>query len=1138
MVPGVKKMSESVKVKDAGKRRDALDPMRSFIVQAPAGSGKTELLTQRLLTLLSKAVRPEEILAITFTRKAAGEMATRVMDSLERAASSGPPPESPNDKLTYDLARAVLARDEELGWDLLYNPSRLRVQTMDSFSNSIVRRLPLLSSLGSDLSVTDKGAELYEEAARRTAALVEEDGPDGEALRSVLSHLDNSMEGLVTRLVQMLGKRDQWMRHVDPAAGGVSEGELRQLLEGSIRNSIESVLEEAREEAAAALPAGKADEFTALASYAGANMAVTDPASPIAALDGVVSISEASADSLALWQGVRALLLKSDNEWRSPTTRGVTSKIGFPTDKKKAGAAQMKQAFMEVLEGLSSNEPLRKSLARIGTLPRPGYGEEDWEVLKSLLRLLMAADGKLREVFAEAGEVDFQAVTMAATRALGTEEDPTELLLALDMTLKHILVDEYQDTSRSQLELLRLLTSGWTAGDGRTLFVVGDPMQSIYHFREAEVGLFLDAAASGIGGVPLESLVLETNFRSTSGIVDWVNSKLAHAFAAEEDAFMGAITYAPAVSFKGRAGGPGKDEAVKVRLYQGRDDAAEAAEVIRAVKAVPAGETVAVLARSRSHLALIVDRLKEESIDFRSQELDPLTDRAVVHDLLSLTSALYHPMERVAWLAVLRAPWCGLALKDLRALTAAELRGSVLALLSDDARLRTLSKDGRRRAAFLREAVGKAMELRGRVEPRALVEGLWIELGGPGCYGGDNNGDALIDAEAFFRTLEGVSAAGDVETTVTLEERLTSLYASHTGSEGCRVDVMTIHKAKGLEFDHVIVPGLGKRSRPSEKKLLFWLEGRGRDLLLAPIERAGESSAVYDYIKGLYREKEALEKTRLLYVAVTRAKKGLYLFGHYEKDAAGDGAAANPLSLLSLIEDGLGDVQVSKGGVADAAATPAAPELKLKRLKEPWEVPEAEAPVEVEVASSPGVEDNEPVFDWAGEGVKHLGTVTHGYLCKVAEEGLAAWDSGRVDKERALMEVRLRGLGLAAAEAGRVAGECVSIVKKALTDDKARWILGEHTDGAQELALTGVVEGETRSVVIVRTFVDGEGTRWVVDYKVSLHKGSSVEKFLKSEKDRYRSQLERYEQVLRAGGETREIRKALYYPALKRWVEV
>src|SRR5437763_12493460 len=151
-------------------------------------------------------------------------------------------------------------------------------------------------------------------------------------------------------------------------------------------------------------------------------------------------------------------------------------------------------------------EPLRAALEMLLRQPEERYTDEQWQTLGAILELLPRAAAHLKLVFAERGETDFTEVAQGAVRALGTAEHPTDLLLAPDNQIRHLLVDEFQDTSYSQWELLERLTAGWTMdGDlrnsGRTLFLVGDPMQSIYRFREANVALFLRAWESALGPV-------------------------------------------------------------------------------------------------------------------------------------------------------------------------------------------------------------------------------------------------------------------------------------------------------------------------------------------------------------------------------------------------------------------------------------------------------------------------------------------------------------------------------------------------------------------------------------------------------------------------------------------------------------
>src|SRR5258708_4360257 len=166
---GLKRMSSPVFVHqlDDGPRQRALDPTRSFTVRAPAGSGKTELLIQRYLRLLAIVKKPEAIVAITFTRKAAGEMLDRILVALDDAKAE-PPVDKPHLEITRELARQVLQRDRELGWDLLEHPGRLRVQTIDSLCMSITGEMPWLARLGGMPRIEEEARRVYEEAAYQT----------------------------------------------------------------------------------------------------------------------------------------------------------------------------------------------------------------------------------------------------------------------------------------------------------------------------------------------------------------------------------------------------------------------------------------------------------------------------------------------------------------------------------------------------------------------------------------------------------------------------------------------------------------------------------------------------------------------------------------------------------------------------------------------------------------------------------------------------------------------------------------------------------------------------------------------------------------------------------------------------------
>ncbi len=160
---------------DAAARAEALDIRRSFIVEAPAGSGKTGLLIQRFLNLLTDeaVTSPEQVLAITFTLKATAEMRDRVISHLEAARRGpSPPTASSFDLETRELALAVLERDRQLDWSLLDHPQRLNIRTIDSVCTEIARALPVLSGSGGRLTPATDAAPLHREAARRTLLLL------------------------------------------------------------------------------------------------------------------------------------------------------------------------------------------------------------------------------------------------------------------------------------------------------------------------------------------------------------------------------------------------------------------------------------------------------------------------------------------------------------------------------------------------------------------------------------------------------------------------------------------------------------------------------------------------------------------------------------------------------------------------------------------------------------------------------------------------------------------------------------------------------------------------------------------------------------------------------------------------------
>ncbi|HET6593157.1 MAG TPA: UvrD-helicase domain-containing protein [Xanthomonadales bacterium] len=1107
---------------DHAQRQAALDPERSFIVQAPAGSGKTGLLTQRFLRLLATAENPEEIVAITFTRKAAAEMRGRILQAL--AAARQPRPAEPWELQTWQLAGAALRHAEAQGWKLLDNPQRLRVRTIDSLCQYLAGQMPLSSGFGEPPRVEENAGPLYRAAARSALAELESGSELGAALALLLGELDNNLDALHGLLADMLERRDQWLPIL-----------MRPNPRDAIEQALQAVVTAQLAAVRRAIAPELGEELARLARYASARL---DAGHVLAACGDLRSLPPATLDGLPAWTALADLLLTQKGSWRAQ----VDKRSGFPAGGGEAGSA--KQAMAGLLDALRHDDGLAAMLHELRLLPDPVYPDHEWAMIEAMFTVLRGSAAHLRLVFREQGRVDFSETALAAQEALGGDLEPSDLALRLDYRLRHLLVDEFQDTSQSQHELLKGLTTGWQPGDGRTLFLVGDPMQSIYRFRKAEVGLFLDAWEGELGQLPLEPLQLTVNFRSERGVVDWVNRQFPAVFPALPDKLNGAVPYAASEAFKPA----GAETAVSLHPFIERDDQGEAArmvDLIRAARERRPEETVAVLVRSKAHLDHLIQGLRAAGVSYQAVEIGALGQKPAVLDLMSLTLALLHTADNVSWLALLHGPLCGLTRSDLHALAGAdegETGLPVSAWLADEERLSRLSEDGSVRARACAGILQAALDERGRRALRDWVEGAWLALGGPACLADDA---AAEDVEVYLQLLAELGAGAAPLTPERIREGVERLFSLPDPRGDPGLQLMTIHKAKGLEFDTVILPGLGKSTQGDRRKLLYWQEVVGEDgdaqLLFGPVKAAqrGDEPRASAWIKRLQAEMDRLENGRLLYVAATRARRRLHLLGHAAVKKNGELTVSSG-SLLSQLWPAVEDTWQE---AAEACATIAAgcggappdgreseaarPALVRWRLPSGWSCPQAPDTVGVETEPGPEVV-GAVVYEWAGDTARAVGTVVHAWLQRLVQAPVARLAD--IPSFEAASRRMLSREGVPGAQLGQALQRVQAALAHSLSEERGRWILScEHEDSRCEVPLTALIDGQLRHLVIDRTFVDGDGVRWIIDYKTGVHLGGDLGRFLDEEQERYRAQLERYAEAFRQL-EQRDVRTALYYP--------
>ncbi len=879
-------------ISDAWQRERALDTATSFCVSAPAGSGKTELLIQRYLALLARVTQPEQVLAITFTRKAAAEMRDRVVAAL-RAAGAEAGGIGSHEQRTRDLARAALAHGENMGWQLLRDTARFNIRTIDGFCHALTRQMPVLSRFGGQASAVDDARELYADAVANLFRLLDEGHPVAADLEALLLHFGNDWPRLRGLLAALLGRREQWQDYVslrhDPAW---AEAVLRETLEHLVVDRLRCLRSEL---------APLAAELGALHDYAASQLGQPPPG----------GLPAARTEFLPAWRSLAGLLLTADGQWR----RQVDKRQGFPAG--KGAAADWKARMQALLGELAGKEALRRDLLDLEVLPVTDPEDGGWQLLLHLFHVLPVLAAQLLLVFQQRGQVDHTQIALYALQALGEDDTPTDLALRLDYRIEHLLVDEFQDTAINQYRLLQRLTRGWGEHNvqqperPRTFLLVGDGMQSIYGFRDANVGLFLRVRDEGFNGVVPEYLMLESNFRSRAGIVDWVNAVFRRAFPAADDIARGEVRFTSAVATRSGDSEPAVtvDIVADTPLVGAQREAALLAERIAAFLARAPDTSVAVLARSRGHLQPVLAALRGADIPYNAQDIDSLARHPVVADLFTLCRALGNAADRVAWMALLRAPWCGLGPGDLLQVAqfdAAAGRGSLAHSLQDPLLLAQLSTTGRERLVPVVGALEEACRRRDRRGLRAWLELLWEELGGPACAASETD---LHNAERFLQLLEQADSEGRGLDLPWLQQRLAGLYA-RSGDVSARVQVMTLHKAKGLEFDHVFLPGLAGRPRADERPALLWddytdAEGTRRFLLATDDHSERDSPGVYNTLLRIRRHKSRVENVRLLYVGATRAIRTLTLSAVLAPDPAGDSGVRAPAAdtLLAGIWD-------------------------------------------------------------------------------------------------------------------------------------------------------------------------------------------------------------------------------------------
>jgi len=666
-------------------------------------------------------------------------------------------------------------------------------------------------------------------------------------------------------------------------------------------------------------------------------------------------------------------------------------------------------------------------------------------------------------------------------------------------------------------------------------------MQSMYRFREAEVGYFIRTRQKGLNHIHLEPLTLSVNFRSIPGIIHWLNQHFQKILPIQEDIATGAVSYSASSANSNSSSHEINTQAVTLHSLINSSEQTQATRIVELIQKIKKEnsienkkETIAILVRSRAHLTSIILALKTENIPYKAIDIDRLNTRPVIQDLLALTRALLHPADRIAWLALLRAPGCGLTLHDLLLLTDNRSSITILEQLKNKLFLQKLSPDGQKRLARILPIVQLAVLDRYRYSLRTWLENTWLALGGPACT---EKLDDLEDAKAYFNLIEKLDKTGHFPDSHRLNHAIDLLYATPHQQADDTLQIMTIHNAKGLEFDTVILPHLERKSPNDDKQLLLWMErpraSAHSALIIAPVHAIGESNdSIYHYIKRQHAIKNDHETGRLLYVAATRAKKQLHLFFSLQEE---NDKIINPASnsLLDKLWRSITPAELSPKeiNINNTLLLPAKKNRSIRRLALDWVNPIKPATLHNAINYN-----NKKAFQLPNNTPKNMGIFIHQILQQISLYGSSWWTNHSLETKTIYSSQQLLQLGVLSNQLPEALKNVFTAIHNTLEDPRGQWLIQAHLESQTELELTAIIDTGIKALIIDKTFIDESGIRWIVDYKTAIFSGENKEIFLDEEQKKYSQQLTDYAAALRAI-DSRPIRLGLYFPMLPAWRE-
>ncbi|WP_338516197.1 UvrD-helicase domain-containing protein [Candidatus Legionella polyplacis] len=1036
-----------MKIKDQLYRIEATNTSHSYIVQAPAGSGKTELLIQRYLKLLSVTKKPEYILIITFTKKSANEIRNRIINIIQHIIENKNSIKNniydTYQKNTIDYAKKALKLNKNK--NILYQLHKLRILTIDALCLDLYKIFPKKNTQITQFYITDKPQHLYEKAVKNFFYKIAKHINLKNHLKLILQHVNNNQNKLFTLLINLLSNREQWIsfifkqQHINKTYYEKILSFIEKKEISNLKNSISTIYWK--------------KIFSFVIKIINSNKKILPKLQILKKWNHYTKINQHIAKSLSF------LLINSKNQLR----KKINHHVGFKKNNYDNKTYNfLKNENKNILNMLQTLPKFCKILIKIKNLPSIHYPKKQWQILQSLYILLPNLITHLHTIFYQNNTVDFSYISQEILLAFKNKNQLYDLSNYIKNNIHHLLIDEFQDTSIQQYKLFKKIIKNWRTNkktNKKTIFLVGDPMQSIYRFRQAEVGLFEKIKKEGIAHIKIKSLQLKYNFRSTINLTNWINKYCTNIFPTSNNNKYGAVKFSPSISTNYN-----KESNIYSKSYNNFTEESEAiANLIKQETKKNPKDKIAILIRSRSQLPQIINSLKKNNILFHGTEINPILNLPHIQDIWILTQVLLLPGNRLTWLALLRSQFCGLSISDIYHIANFSQKKSIYQTLLKIDNIPKISNEGKYRTKFIFKHIHNALNQRYQQPLVHWIINILKKLHIKHILTQEEE----EDLEKFWELIEQFNVEGKFINLNVIEKELKKLYShKYTTSQ---IEIMTIHKAKGLEFDSIILPYLSYATNKNINPLFRYLKipekNFSKSPLIYPIENIYNKKhiSLYDYIKNIDKKKDFYELQRLLYVALTRAKKNIYLFDHKKKESQ--------FSFRSLLKKQ--KFILNKQNLKTNIKTYKIQSL-LYKLPQKYYI----NPSYINKKSISCKTNKIKIHITNSINKKEIGTIIHElleWICNNHPNTIKQLPWNNVKKQ-------LKSLGLDLIEQKTIYKQILLTIKKSFNNPIAKWIFKNHHKEKNEYKMLVKINKKISTKIIDRMFIY-QNKSWIIDYK-------------------------------------------------------